>query len=134
MNPYAIVGAGIGSAETVSLRARLMAWHDAMVAHERRLRSGQTTDACDDECPHVEARALWTEVSAVVGPRANELTFLRSRAQGHSASSDHLIARAKSASAEAATEHRPRATRSASAPALSESFMDSPTRMASPEL
>ena len=80
MNPYAIVGSGSGTAEAASLRARLMAWHDAMVAHERRLRSGQTTDACDDECPHVEARALWTKVSAVLGPRANELTFLRSRA------------------------------------------------------
>ena len=88
MNPYAIVGSGSGTAEAVSLRARLMAWHDAMVAHERRLRSGQTTDACDDECPHVEARTLWAEVSALVGPRASELTFLRSRAQDASAASD----------------------------------------------
>jgi hypothetical protein len=80
MNPYGIVGSGIGTPEAASLRARLMAWHDAMVAHERRLRSGQTTDSCDDECPHVEAHALWAEVSAILGPRASELTFLRSRA------------------------------------------------------
>ena len=80
MNPYAIVGSNIGTADAASLRARLMAWHDAMVAHERRLRSGQTTDACHDECPHAEARTLWTEVSAVLGPRASELAFLRSRA------------------------------------------------------
>lgn len=79
MNPYGIVGSGIGTLE-VSLRARLMAWHDAMVAHERRLRSGRTTDSCDDECPHVEALALWAEVSAMLGPHATELTFLRSRA------------------------------------------------------
>jgi hypothetical protein len=78
MNPYGIVG-GIGTAEPASLRARLMAWHDAMVAHERRLRLGHLTDVCDEECPHVEARTLWTEVSAVLGPRASELTFLRSR-------------------------------------------------------
>ena len=136
MNPYAIVGSGIGSAEAASLRARLMAWHDAMVAHERRLRSGQTTDTCDDECPHVEARTLWAEVSAMLGPRANELTFLRSRALGASASSDHLAASAKTVSPEADTEHRSRATRGASARRLSESCMDSPdpSRMATAEL
>jgi hypothetical protein len=82
MNPYAITGASIGITEATSLRARLMAWHDAMVAHERRLRSAQITETCDDECPHVEARALWVEVSAMVGPCASRLTFLRSRAKG----------------------------------------------------
>lgn len=80
MNPYGIVGSGIGTPEAASLRARLMAWHDAMVAHERRLRLGRTSDSCDDECPHADARALWAEVSAMLGPRAGELTFLRSRA------------------------------------------------------
>ena len=80
MNPYVIVGSGSGTADAASLRARLMAWHDAMVAHERRLRSGRTTDACGEECAHVEARTLWAEVSAILGQRANELTFLRSRA------------------------------------------------------
>jgi hypothetical protein len=95
MNPYAIVSSGIGSAEAVSLRARLMAWHDAMVAHERRLRSGQAADACDDECPHVEARTLWAEVSAMLGPRASELAFLRSRALDAPASTDQLNVSAK---------------------------------------
>ena len=78
MNPYAIVG--VDTTEAASLRARLIAWHDAMVAHERRLRTVTTTDRCDDECPHVDARALWAEVSAILGPRAGELSFLRSRA------------------------------------------------------
>lgn len=95
MNPYAIVSSAAGSAEAASLRVRLMAWHDAMVAHERHLRSGQIAGACDDECPHVEARDLWTEVSAVLGSRANELTFLRSRALDDSASDD-VITSAKS--------------------------------------
>ena len=104
MNPYAIVGYGVGTTEAASLRSRLMAWHDAMVAHERRLRSRPTTDSCDDECPHIEARGLWAEVSAILGPRASELTFLRSRALGASASSQ----------------------RRASAPRRSESFRDSP--------
>ena len=126
MNPYAIVGSGSGSAEAASLRGRLMAWHDAMVAHERRLRSGRTTDTCDDECPHVEARALWTEVSAVLGPRATELSFLRSRAVGGSASSDRLTASRKSVSPQADTERYSRAARRTTAAPVSESFIVSP--------
>jgi hypothetical protein len=82
MSPYASLGSSDGTAEAASLSARLTAWHDAMVAHERRLRAGRTIDACNDECPHVEARALWTEALATLGPRANELTFLRARANG----------------------------------------------------
>jgi hypothetical protein len=82
MNPYAIADLASGTAETVSLRARLVAWHDAMVTHERRLRLDPTADLCDDECPHVEATVLWREAAEVLGPRASELTFLRSRALG----------------------------------------------------
>jgi hypothetical protein len=82
MNPYAIADLASGTAETASLRARLVAWHDAMVTHERRLRSDPTADLCDDECPHVEATALWREAAALLGARASELTFLRSRALG----------------------------------------------------
>jgi hypothetical protein len=63
-----------------------------MVAHERRLRTGRTTDACDDECPHAEARTLWTEAVATLGPRASELTFLRSRAVDGSPSPQKLVA------------------------------------------
>jgi hypothetical protein len=82
MNPYAIASLGTDSAGAASLRARLVAWHDAMVAHERRLRLDPTADLCDDECPHVEATELWREAAATLGPRASELTFLRSRALG----------------------------------------------------
>ena len=84
MNPYVMVGSGVGTSEAASLSARLAAWHDAMVAHERRLRAGRTAGTCDDECPHVEAPALWAEALATFGPRAVELTFLRSRAIGAS--------------------------------------------------
>ena len=80
MNPYATLAAGVRSNEAASLHVRLAAWHDAMVTHERRLRTGRTADACDDECPHGEARALWSEALETFGPRAQELTFLRSRA------------------------------------------------------
>jgi hypothetical protein len=81
MNLYAMLSSGIRTTEATSLSARLAAWHDAMVAHERRLRSGRTSDACDDECPHVEAQTLWAEALDTLGPRAGELEFLRSRAQ-----------------------------------------------------
>ena len=80
MNLYALVGSGIGTKEAASLCARLAAWHDAMVAHERRLRTGTSGAPCDDECPHAEARRLWSEAEAALGSRASELTFLRQRA------------------------------------------------------
>jgi hypothetical protein len=81
MNLYAMLSSGIGTTESMSLTTRLAAWHDAMVAHERRLRSGRASDACNDECPHMEAQALWAEALDTLGPRASELAFLRSRAQ-----------------------------------------------------
>ena len=80
MNPYAMLASGRGESTSSALAARLAAWHDAMVAHERRLRAGRTGDVCDDECPHVEARTLWAEALAAFGERAHELSFLRSRA------------------------------------------------------
>jgi hypothetical protein len=80
MNPYAMLSSGFDTREAAELGGRLSTWHDAMVAHERRLRAGGTNDACDDECPHAEARMLWPEAVAAFGPRAEELTFLRTRA------------------------------------------------------
>lgn len=79
MNPYARLASGMEGDEAVALCARLTAWHDAMVAHERKLRMGRA-DTCDEECPHAEARRLWAESLAIFGPRASDLTFLRTRA------------------------------------------------------
>ena len=98
MNPYVMLGSGIGTSEAASLSARLAAWHDAMVAHERRLRTGRTVGTCDDECPHVEARTLWAEAVAIFGTRASELAFLRSRAFGASRQSEELIPPTETAS------------------------------------
>ena len=70
MNPYMMLSADIGTAEATSLSGRLSAWHDAMVAHERRLRTVSVEDACHDECPHVTARTLWSEAVATFGDRA----------------------------------------------------------------
>ena len=108
MNPYTILSSGVGSGEAAALSVRLSAWHDAMVAHERRLRSGVASDACDDECPHAEARSLWSEAVSTFGARAQELTFLRSRGQDTRASVSGARANAgrmpSVASAIAATE------------------------------
>jgi hypothetical protein len=82
MNPYLMLGSGLDTNEAAALGVRLSAWHDAMVAHERRLRTGRTSDTCDDECPHAQATVLWSEAVATFGSRAHQLTFLRSRAGG----------------------------------------------------
>ena len=102
MTPYTILSSGLGTHEATDLSARLSAWHDSMVAHERRLRAGTTSDVCDDECPHADARRLWAEAVAIFGPRSQNLTFLRSRAHEtrrlvrRAASSDVLSAAADS--------------------------------------
>ena len=80
MNPYTIVGSSIGTPEAIALGARLASWHDAMVAHERKIRVGRV-DTCDEECPHAEARDLWVAAMELFSARAYELTFLRSRAR-----------------------------------------------------
>lgn len=82
MNPYALLASEPAGSTRSVLASRLAAWHDAMVAHERRLRTGRTDDLCDEDCPHVEARALWAEALDAFGVRAHELSFLRSRAAG----------------------------------------------------
>ena len=113
MNPYTILSSGMGGQEATALGARLAAWHDAMVAHERRLRAGTTSDACDDECPHAEARGLWSDAVATFGARAQELTFLRSRAQDTRRSvsiADSTRARARAADYSGRRAPEPRAT------------------------
>lgn len=109
MNPYTRLGSGVGTRESAELIARLSAWHDAMVAHERRIRTGRTADVCDEECPHAEARALWNDAVATFGDRAGELTFLRLRADDTSRRSSRGAAeRVRSEAADGAG--RPQAT------------------------
>ena len=79
MNPYAILVSNIGTPEASSLCQRLTAWYDAMVAHERRLRTTSRSELCEDDCPHAEARLLWREAVSVFGASAHQLSFLRSR-------------------------------------------------------
>lgn len=116
MNPYVMLGSGAGTSDATSLSARLAAWHDAMVAHERRLRAGRTSDTCDDECPHVEARTLWAEALATFGARAGEFTFLRSRAVGASRQSEKRIAPTERVSGAADIVRRPSQTLDSATP------------------
>ena len=91
MNPYSMLGSGNGTPGAAALSARLASWHDAMVAHERKIRAGRTEAVCDEECPHAEARTLWVEALEIFGDRAQELTFLRSRASVAVEPSEELI-------------------------------------------
>lgn len=99
MNLYTMVGSGIGSFEATALGERLAAWHDAMVAHERKIRAGRTAEMCDEECPHGEAPALWIEATEIFGDRAQELTFLRSRAMASSEGSRLFVRSGRSRTA-----------------------------------
>jgi hypothetical protein len=101
MNPYLMLSSAFGTDKATSLGARLSSWHDAMVAHERRLRTARTIDLCDDDCPHGEARNLWSEALATFESRAHELTFLRSRAHASSSARDKHGHRTRVASANA---------------------------------
>ena len=91
MNLYTMVGSGVGSLEATALGKRLATWHDAMVAHERKIRAGRTEEVCDDECPHTEAQLLWAEAMEIFGDRAQELKFLRSRATASTDSSTLFV-------------------------------------------
>jgi hypothetical protein len=93
MNPYSMVGSRSGTLEAAALSARLATWHDAMVAHERKIRAGRE-EVCDDECPHAEARTLWAEALEVFGDRAQDLALLRSRAAVESEVSEKFVASA----------------------------------------
>jgi hypothetical protein len=80
MNPYMTLGSGCGTPDGLGLAARLAEWHDAMVAHERHLRSMRASTRCDDDCPHDVATSLWSEALDVFGSRAHELQYLRDKA------------------------------------------------------
>lgn len=82
MKVYALIGSRAGSPEATALSARLAAWHDAMVSHERHVRTGRVPPDCDEDCPHNDARVLWMEVLAAFPEHAADLPFLRSRALG----------------------------------------------------
>jgi hypothetical protein len=89
MNPYTLFGSALGTGDATALSQRLAAWHDVMVAHNRRLQSGRADDECGEECAHSEARTLWAEALSTFGDRAHGLSFLRSSATDN-ASRNHV--------------------------------------------
>ena len=94
MNLYTLLGYGVGTSEAAALSERLAVWHDAMVSHERRLRGNHVGDLCDEDCPHAEAPELWANAVTTFGDRADELSFLRSRAiDATRGSADHARSR-----------------------------------------
>jgi hypothetical protein len=136
MNLYTMVGSGNGTPEAEALSGRLGTWHDAMVAHERKIRAGRADAPCDEECPHAEARTLWIEALEVFGDRAQELTFLRSRATAAAEPADELVRAADVLSEAADRGRRSNNSRHQAAPGRSKLFAGSSgrTRTAGAEL
>jgi hypothetical protein len=127
MNLYSMVGSGNGTPEASALSARLATWHDAMVAHERKIRAGRE-EACDEECPHAEARTLWVEAREVFGDRAQQLTFLRSRAAVESKHPEEPVAPADAMSEAADRGRRSNGSRQRAVTRRSELFGGSSER------
>ena len=72
MSLYKSVANAVGTRRALDLSHRLAVWHDAMVLHQRRQRIVRGA-LCDGDCPHDEAKALWSEALGVYGERAYEL-------------------------------------------------------------
>ena len=85
MNVYKSIGHAVGTPEALALAARLSAWHDAMVAHQRPADTARLT-RCDDDCPHAEAESLWLEAVDLFGGYAEQMGFLRR----HGSAAHHL--------------------------------------------
>jgi len=66
MNLYAMLSSGIGTTESTSLTTRLAAWHDAMVAHERRLRSGKSLAWTVGAISPISSRKMVPDLGAAV--------------------------------------------------------------------
>lgn len=80
MNPYRTLGNTFGTHVALELAQRLSEWHDAMVMHQRRAGAFKG-DGCADDCPHVQAPALWLEALETYGERTHDLGFLRTHAE-----------------------------------------------------
>lgn len=80
MNLYLRLADQIGTLAARDLAAQLVAWHDAMVKHAR-VAGGQWSVRCGDECPHLDAPALWAAARETFGERASGLAFLQRHGQ-----------------------------------------------------
>ena len=75
VNTYRILGDLVGTPDARDLAEQLVVWHDSMVKHLRLV--GLRGAACTEDCPHVQARALWPAACDLFGNEAGKLAFLR---------------------------------------------------------
>jgi len=75
VNMYRVIGDAIATTDARELAEQLVAWHDAMVKHLRVVTLRGV--ACDDGCPHEQARLLWPQALEIFGEEAGRLSFLR---------------------------------------------------------
>ncbi len=81
MNPYVAIARQVDGAEVRRFIQELGEWHDEMVLHERAVRRLGSEVTCSDSCPHAVGRQLWSEAKRLLGPKAEQLTFLRNCVQ-----------------------------------------------------
>ena len=75
MHLYKAAADVVGTPDARDLSMELASWHDAMVNHLRAVRFRNA--ACDEDCPHEQARTLWTAAVGVFGDVASRFAFLR---------------------------------------------------------
>jgi hypothetical protein len=80
LHVYRLLAGRIGTADAIELAQDLAAWHDTMVLHERAQTALGAQCSSADDCPHTEARDLWSRARKTFGPDAERLTFLRTSA------------------------------------------------------
>ena len=81
MNPYLPLARQFGGEDVRLFLLELTAWHDEMVQHRRLVSQVGAEQACSDTCPHQTGRQLWREARALLGAKADSLTFLRDSAR-----------------------------------------------------
>jgi hypothetical protein len=69
----------VGTQEAIALAHDLEHWQGPMEAHRAEIaKLGFDPDRhAWADCPHAEARSLWVRAVALLGSRADDLTFLR---------------------------------------------------------
>jgi hypothetical protein len=77
---YRTLGDAVATGTARDLAEQLVAWHDAMVNHERAAKLRPLV--CGDDCPHGQAGMLWAEALDVFGEDACKLVFLRKHGEG----------------------------------------------------
>ncbi len=81
LDVYRLLASRVGTPDALNFAHDVADWHDAMVRHQRSQAAQGARCAGVEDCPHQEARDLWSRARAVFGAAADELTFLRASAR-----------------------------------------------------